>query len=496
MRTQLFASILVLTACGRPVTDADVRLVGVGNDPDQIGPAPIPYGGVVGYDHVELAGGGLALAHMGLGSFDEVGPGIVGFAPPYDAVIGFSYLFDQKLPAASTLTFTAPVPPSTPDTCYTVVEPEGPIGSFNTVDVGDYMAFTTADGANEFKMGRVPADLPPKANNLFVYYSTVEPYAPTARTHLVPGADPTDASAMVEEVWKKPNYPYGQEMIYHFPGGYTRFDQGISSIPRPSGAASTGSPKITLPQSVGGVLMSWNGPQYDENGGDVADGEHTACIEYYGAGRVAPPGTPADCLVPGPIPNDDQTYDSFPGQIYTGPWDSASGVNFQWTPTEADDTVALAVRFMAPVDPNDPNYLTPQVPGDDGYRSATMCEQDDPDAEMRFDQSFLDDQGNLARTLQGDPFSRMVEVSCLLADDGDYTLDNSQLTDAMAYLATHQAGGAIFFFSRGTKVEADVPDAKDLYDQLHEITPIVISSKDVKIGRFQWNGAPATGGAE
>ena len=32
-----------------------------------------------------LAGGGLTLAHMGLGSFEEVGPAMVQFAPPYSA---------------------------------------------------------------------------------------------------------------------------------------------------------------------------------------------------------------------------------------------------------------------------------------------------------------------------------------------------------------------------------------------------------------------------
>jgi len=491
MRT-LSLSVLLLASCGRAVTDADVRPVGVGSDPDEIGPAPKALGGVVGYDHVEMAGGALALAHMGLGSFDEVGPGMIGFAPPYSAVIGFSYLFDQKLSAAATLTFTAPAPPATPDTCYTVFEPEGPIGSFNTVDVGDAMKFTAVDGSAEFTMGRVPYDLPPNTKNLFVYYSSVEPTFSLDHQHLVPNPDdPTNPAAMVEETWKKPNFPFGTEMVYSFQGGFSRFDEPIASIPLPSASVDGGSPHITLPGQVGSVMMSWNGPQYDETGADLGDGDHAACLQFYGEGQAV--SGLADCDVPYPTPTDAGSYDSFPGQIYTGPWETSSGVRFQWNAGSADDEVALAVRFMAPVEPDDPDFQTPQMSSGSDYRPATQCEQ--KNAEMRFDQSLLDDSGQLLPTLQGDPQSRMVEVSCRLADDGDFTLDNAMLSEAMRYIGNHPAGGAVFFFSRGTRIEGTVPPAKDQYDQLHEITPIGISARDVKIGRFQWNGAP-DGGAQ
>ena len=82
--------LLTLLACAPDYQDVAVKTVGVGYDPEQIGPSPTPYGGVVEYSWVNFAGGGLSLALMQLGSFDEVGPNMVGFAPPYAAVYGFS----------------------------------------------------------------------------------------------------------------------------------------------------------------------------------------------------------------------------------------------------------------------------------------------------------------------------------------------------------------------------------------------------------------------
>ena len=83
MRTILpLLALLPALSCAPEYDDVPVKLVGVGYDPDEIGPAPTPYGGVVEYSWVNFAGGGLSLALMGLGSFDEVGPQMVGYRPP------------------------------------------------------------------------------------------------------------------------------------------------------------------------------------------------------------------------------------------------------------------------------------------------------------------------------------------------------------------------------------------------------------------------------
>lgn len=486
-RLRLLLLMPLIAACGRNTENAKVRLVGVGSDPETIGASPTPYGGLVSYDNVELSGGGLSLAHMGLGSFTEVGPGFANFAPPYRAIVGFSYLFDAKLSAADTLTFTAPVPPVNTGTCYTTFSPQGPIGSFNTVDVGDYMEFVSGDGTKRFRMVRNPTDVPPDARDEFVYYSTIEPWAPTARNHRVPGSDASDPRAMREEAYMLPNYPFGEEMQFRFPGGATRFDQPISSIPRPSAAATTGtvSQTIRLPSDLGGVQMSWNGPRFDGTGQTIGDGDQSTCLEFYGDGHIAP-DSPEACATEPVYPSDKASWDKFPGQIYTGPWDTADGkIQLHWTPGAEDEPVSFAVRFMAPVDQADPNYLIAKH----GDRAASTCEQGQDGTTWEFDQSLSNEPA-----MEGDPFSRMVEVSCLFEDTGSAEVSMDQMGEAFAYLAGNPAGGAIFFFGRTAEVEADVPFVKDPFDERHDISPVLLASKVVRVGRFHWDQSVVGGG--
>jgi hypothetical protein len=487
------ALLLLLLACGRPSTDADVRMVGVGNDPEQIGPEPTAYGGIVEYDVIDFAGAGLNLGHMGLGSFQEVGPQMITFAPPYQAVLGFSYIFDTRLPAGDTFSFVAPVPPVGEGTCYTIVEPQGPIGSFTTVDVGDYMRFTSDDGTADFKMSRIPADYPPDARDVSIYYLSFDEFAPTPRSHYVAGDGSTNPGAMQSQVYRPANFAFGQEISFQFPGAVTRVDQPVGSIPRPSSAA--GDPRVVLPGALGGVLVEW----LDKDAGAAK----SACIEYYGgatddsgapvsdAGRATPPLTPADCETLVAPPSDEDYFDAFPGQIYPGPWDTSDGkLTFKWTPQGNGDYVSLAVRFMAPIDPTDPNYLVQRKDGRDVF----TCEQDDADVEWVTDPTILDPESDpedpeLVPAMQGDPFSRMVEVSCLASESsGEFTLDQSMLADALEYVDVHPAGGVVFFFTRGQDNEVEVPAVKDSYDQLREITPIKVTARHTRIGRMAWDG--------
>lgn len=517
-------TILALLACGRNSNDVPVRMVGVGNNPEEIGPSPTALGGVVSYDHVELAGGGLALAHMGLGSFAEVGPGTIGFAPPYSAVVGFSYLFDNKLPAASTLSFTIPVAPSTEDSCYTTFSPEGPIGSFTTLDVGDYIEFAAQDGSGRFRLARNPADYPADTSNVFIYYSSVEDFAPTPRTHLAPDpADPTNPAAMKPVVWREANFPFGAMADIGFPGGVSRFDQNVGSIPRPSRSIE-GQQQIQLPDALGGVLIEWNGKKYDARGRVIADeGAQTTCMEFYGGGRAAPPTDPTACETPPTYPRDAEaspadddgrcvdsfgyvtfdeddrgscegtTYDAFPGQVYPGPWATTDGkVTYKWNAKDHGDMVTLAFRFMAPINANDANFRVPLMPvdpsqplGDGNQRAAGACEQDD--AEYVLDPTLFDEDGKPLAPIQGDPFDKSIEVVCLLKDDGEFTIDNAIFADAMAYAQQHEIGGVTMFFGRGTTVEMDVPLAKDQRDQARDISPVRVSTNTARIGRLTWN---------
>jgi hypothetical protein len=483
--------ILALFACGRNAADVDVRLVGVGDDPQEIGPTPTPYGGVVGYDRVELAGGALTLGHMGLASYTEVGPGLVSFAPPYAGVIGFSYIFDTKLPAADTLAFTAPTPPASEDSCYTVFYPEGPIGSFTTVDLGDFMQFRTADGSSAFKMSRVPADYPPDPQNLFIYYSSVEEWAPYSRTHLVPSGDSSNPLDMRPEVWRSANFPLGQEMIYSFPGGYSRFDQPVGSIPMPSSSLDT-PPTIQIPDALGGVLLEWDGPRFDWYGNEIGTGLQTTCLEYYD-GRTERPSDVAACETSAPLPTAPDEYNAFKGQIYTGPWDAVDGkLTLRWTPKVHGDQVSVAIRWMAPADPSDFSFQVARK----NDRPVATCDADSAEVTYIPDPALFTEENGVykpAPQIMGDPTSKMVEVSCLMRDDGEFTIEPTMLQEAREYAEQHGAQGAIMFVARGSEVEAEFPAVKDQYDHRHDISPVRISSRDVRVGRLHWAG-PASGG--
>ena len=95
--------LLLLAACIPDYKDADVKLVGVGYNPDEIGPSPTPYGGVVEYSLINFSGAGLSLAMMQLGSLGEISEANFGSKAPYRAVYGFSYMFDSQLTAADSL---------------------------------------------------------------------------------------------------------------------------------------------------------------------------------------------------------------------------------------------------------------------------------------------------------------------------------------------------------------------------------------------------------
>ena len=78
------------------------------------------------------------------------------------------------------------------------------------------------------------------------------------------------------------------------------------------------------------------------------------------------------------------------------------------------------------------------------------------------------------------------EVTCRLANDGTFTLTEEMLEDALAYGQMRGIGGVVFYLSRETEAEATMPAAKDLYDQRHDITPVRLTARSVRIGRFWW----------
>lgn len=504
-RFALSASLaLLLTGCGRNTTEAEVKMVGVGMNPETVGAAPEQVGGVVEYNHVGFGGGGLPLGLLGLAAYEPAGPQIIGFAPPYDAVMGFSYVFDRRLSVAH-MSSVAPMGPAAEDTCFTLMEPAGPIGSFTTVDVGDWMNFKTEDGRG-ISMTRMPTDYPPDPQGMFIYYFGVESHMPETRYHLAPDpADPTNPAAMKPAVWRPSNYPFGETVTWSFPGGFSNFDEPVGSVPQPSHAIEE--PQVHLPAELGGVLLQWEGPRFDAAGNEIADsGPQSRCFEFAGD-RADLPDAVTDCDTVNQGPTTAAEYDKFPGQIYTAPWDTAGGVTLKWAPKENGDTVNVMVRFLSPIDREDPGFMKPEVDYDGGTRRATVCEEDDETTEWVFDYDTYgakDSDGNLiigedglpelGAGLQGDPNSRMAEVVCTMKDDGEFTLTEDMFTEALAYVNGRKAapGGVIFFVSRTQNTKVVIPDAKDQYNQRHVISPVSVQASASRVGRFHWNPASDT----
>lgn len=502
MRTILpLLALLPLFSCAPAYDDLPVKLVGVGYDPDEIGPSPTPYGGVVEYSWVNFAGGGLSLALMGLGSFDEVGPQMVGYKPPYAAVYGFSYVFDTKLAAADSLGGVTSVPPEVDDTCYTTFEASGPIGSFKTVDVGSFMQFATGDGEGGMRLDRIPGDYPPNEQDLFIYYSSVDYWAAEPIYGLVPKGDSDRPDRMDSILVRQRNFPFGETVAFSFPGALAKQEAPIGSLPRPS--ASVGNTEFDLPNRPGGVQVAWDGPRYDGYGHVIGDGAQSTCLSYAAPGTA--PADPADCVTA-----DSPTEAGFTGQMYTGPWDATDGaVTFRWEqPAEPSpgEYVSLAVRFLGPVDKTDPNYIERVItvePGDDaqsawreqvrggaipegtevpmGRRSPTACEDD---GDWVFDDAYVDANGEFAPVLRGDPFNNVAELTCRLADDGEFVLTQAQIDDALTYARSRGAEGVVFYLARSTEVEANIPPAMDQYRQKLDISPIKLTSRAIDIGRF------------
>ncbi|MFK7928627.1 MAG: hypothetical protein AB8H79_10605 [Myxococcota bacterium] len=503
-------SALVLTACGRDVQPAEVKLLNVGLNPNEIGPAPTPYGGIVELNHIDLAGGALPLRALGLSSFNEAGPDLVGMAPPYQTVFGLSYLFDTRLRGATNLTLVMPSAPAAPGACYTQIAPEGPFDSgFNTVDVGDAITFSDAEtGKDVAALNRVPRDYPPEASRLSVYYQVLQGYSPTAKTNYRPVEGSDDPLDMEVVEYRPANFPFGRPMKMSWPGGFTSFDKPVGSIPQsfqPDGAL------ITLPQSLDAVKMDWTGPLYKYSIQDrqfVSGGESetvSTCWEFtsrleWGGG---PPADVADCLNEVGYPRDQFVYRAFGGQMYTGPWATEDGVTFSWEPDESDDTIVLAVKFLAPLDLTQPdfNYRSAPIDPDNfdlGFRPAQVCETEEDGVDYRLDEANYSPDGSTSAALQGNPSQVLAQVVCNIPkQDGNFTLAQSTIADAYDYAKSKGAGGALFMMGRTQSVEVATPDVKDPYDNRHEVSPILLSTKAIKIGRFFWDeDTSADGGAQ
>ena len=497
------AALLALTACGRDAEDAHVKLVGVGYNPDDIGPVPEDAGGLIEYDHVDFAGGGLSLGLLGLVSTDEVGPGMTTFAPPYAAVYGLSFLFDAAVPDPLAHYGAFGTPPPAVDNCWTTYEPMAFI-SAGTVDVGYGLRIRSMESESEYAMGRYPEVYPPDPQDVFVYYIGVEGQVTTPMTAYAPG-ESDDPATMSTKVVRPANYPHGEEVRVEFPGGIPPFEAPVSSIPQTSFAVGE-VPTFRLPTAPSDLMLAWDGVAYDGRGNQLeSEGAHQTCVQFL----ANDPEGLVDCGGEQVPPSANPTFD---GQIYTGPWDTSDGkVTFRWTPGEnTEEKVILNIRFLEPIDAEGENFLVGKVPVDpnsevqgfweddvedglvsgdfpQGYRDPLACEEADGDAEVDyiFNPLSLEGDGDPKQHMRGDPSSNLAEVSCLVSDDGEFDLTMDHLEDAIAYVERNGgAGGAVFFFSRTTEMALPLPAVKDREGNRRDVPDAQVQANSIKVGRL------------
>jgi len=431
---------MVLAAgCGLPASESDVKMAGVGLNPDEIGQIPEMHGGMVEYAVFDFAGSGLPLGLLGLVSYDEVGPD-VGFRPPYKMVYGQGFVFQDDLVSPDALFGSLPPAPESTGLCQTRFEPRSYLS--NLTDVGAHIRFETEDGMGGFDMNRRPLVYPPDPRDVFTYYSEIDSWRPEARMRPV-RIDPNNQApgSLDTTVVTRANFPEGELVTMSFPGGMPPLEASVASIPVPLRSAGNDS-TIRLPHFPSGVRLSWNGPAYDNYGRlmeppevdeEVAEGEevpamdadNAVCLQYLA--HLDAPAAVENCLELAEAPRTSEDFGArgwnlntgeMYGQMYTGPWDAEfdddgrQSVRFQWQPGESGthERVSLVVRFLGPIDQEDENMVEGivQMPAEsapddleeawesevnggyipegtevpDGRRPYLACDETDPDGVM------------------------------------------------------------------------------------------------------------------
>ena len=69
----------------------------------------------------------------------------------------------------------------------------------------------------------------------------------------------------------------------------------------------------------------------------------------------------------------------------------------------------------------------------------------------------------------------------------EFLLTEDMLADALAYATARDGGGAIFYFSRSSSAAIATPAARDDYGKRRDISPVLVVSRAVQLGRFWYD---------
>jgi len=236
--------------CGRDVSPAGVKQVGVGIEPGELQANPEPRGGLIDYVLLELRGKWLDLGSTITGLYGA-GDAFTNGEDPFRTVMGFSYVFNPALTAADEVSLITPKGPDAVDSCYPLINNIGPLGSFTTVDLGDSMVIRdqeTAGRQTRFSLDRNPLDYPTLTSDVFIYYIGSQAYL--SRSH-VDG----DVLGWAQE-HLVPNWEFDRPMDLVFGGGIPPENAPVAAIPLPSDAAdgrvdkAAGNPGIVTPPEL------------------------------------------------------------------------------------------------------------------------------------------------------------------------------------------------------------------------------------------------------
>jgi hypothetical protein len=511
-RNNMHAGWLTLLAlgCGMPATESDVKMAGVGLDPDEIGAYPEPHGGLIEYSLIDFAGAQLPLGLVGLVSYDQVGPD-VGFEPPYKMVMGSAYIFQDDIQAPHAALGTLAIPPAAAGVCQTRFEPRASLS--NLADVGHKITFTNKGEDGGVTIGRRPFVYPTDMRNVFVYYSELDFWKPEARYRQVQMNETNDEPGdMKRQVFRQANFPEGQLVEVDFPGGVPPMEGTMGSIPLPLSSVN-GSRSLVLPNSPSSVRIGWNGPRFDrfgrtiessgaaESGGDTgeevvasAPEENSTCLQYLP--HTDGPASSADCIDLAETPRSTEEYDALGldfasrelnGQMYTGPWDTDDQqLVFEWAPgpESTGEVVTLSVRFLGPVDRQNENMVKGMVTGSkaasgaqsawdeaiasgdvpsgtslpDGRREVLSCDEpyemgspavlrdEEKEIEWPLDPSFTYEDDSFVPSLHGDPGHNLAEVTCRLDDQAGRFVLTQDMVDKAMDYAALHGSGGAVFF--------------------------------------------------
>lgn len=499
----------LLAGCMRDTGDAGVKPIGVGYDPGDLFIGPEERGGIIDLVLAQMRG-----THMDLGVtgfFGSTGAFTDPSSDPFDSVLGFSYFFSPAINGADEYPLVSPKGPDVPESCFVQIAPGGPLGSFDTVDVGEELFFTNgADDPNQrmrFTMPRTPQDYPTNTTDVFVYYIGTGVARPVTET--APG-----------------NWAFGQDLSMHFDGGVPPDGAPIPSIPMASDAADDrvgkepGDPIVFSPSELAGVRVS-----------NLESGENAVVMRY----------SPTEQYLPSPLDGD--------GVLHVS-WDEPNEAPAIGDAPVVTVTVKLlraaatgtapegASRCVEPVVPelpaggrddtwlidytqtkqswcdpgfepdlgigNDESGLDYLGAGDtchdgedsdgDGTCDEGGCEVDgqwlfpDPDCSRHQYQTAACGSDGFCRPVGGarDGDGMIGQLVCTAEDDGEFLLSQDDIGDLVAATAGQAVEGAVVIVTRTSETLITVPMVHDQLGNQEDINPVRLRVSQAQYGRLGW----------